>query len=55
MLIRCCGRLRGQIGQDLAEYALLLALVAIMMVGALLLIGDADEGIYQSIIDRWPS
>ena len=38
-------------GQGLVEYALIIALVAIALVGALTLMGDPVNGLYGGIID----
>jgi Flp pilus assembly pilin Flp len=43
-LLRC--RLRDTSGQALAEYAILLALVAVGLIGALILLRDAVGGVY---------
>jgi pilus assembly protein Flp/PilA len=41
--------LRREEGQDLAEYALLLALIAILIVGALIAFREQLEGVFESI------
>lgn len=41
-------------GQGLAEYALILALIAIVAIAALLLLGSQIQGVIQSIADCLP-
>ncbi len=36
-------------GQDLAEYALLIALIAIVVIGAVTLLGTNIEGVFNNI------
>jgi pilus assembly protein Flp/PilA len=43
------GRLRRQEGQALVEYALIISLVAVFLVGALTFMRDKIDGIFTSI------
>jgi Flp pilus assembly pilin Flp len=43
------GRLRRQEGQALVEYALIISLVAVFLVGALTFMRDRIDGIFTSI------
>ncbi|MGQ9547176.1 MAG: hypothetical protein ACUVSY_02810 [Roseiflexus sp.] len=43
-------------GQGLVEYSLLLALIALVVIGIVTVMGQTVSGLwYQRIIDRWPS
>jgi pilus assembly protein Flp/PilA len=42
-------------GQTLVEYALLLMLIAIVVIGAVLLVGEQTNSLYQRVVDEWPS
>ena len=41
-------------GQDLAEYALLLVLIALVVVGAVTLLGERIEETFQGAADEFP-
>jgi len=47
------GRLAGRRGQTLVEYALLLALLAIAVLGALFLFRDTVVTIYNFVVDTF--
>lgn len=47
-------KLTSSSGQGLAEYALILALIAIVAIAALLLLGGQIQGVIQSIADCLP-
>jgi len=42
---------RGEEGQDLIEYALLAALIAVMLVSSMRLLSDEATNIFERIID----
>ena len=42
-------------GQTLVEYALLLLLIAIVVVGAVSIMGGNLNAAYQRFVDEWPS
>ena len=42
-------------GQTLVEYSLLLLLIAIVVIGAVLLVGEEASNLFQRIVDEWPS
>lgn len=43
-------------GQGLVEYSLLLALIALVVIGIVAVMGQTVSGLwYQRILDRWPS
>jgi pilus assembly protein Flp/PilA len=44
--------LRGTAGQDLLEYALLVALIALICVGVITTTGENVQGIFQKITDK---
>jgi pilus assembly protein Flp/PilA len=44
--------LRGTAGQDLLEYALLVALIALICVGVITTTGTNVQGIFQKITDK---
>ncbi|WP_448545288.1 hypothetical protein [Roseiflexus sp.] len=49
-------RLLGDEGQGLVEYSLLLALIALVVIGIVAVMGQTVSGLwYQRILDRWPS
>ncbi len=41
--------IKGEQGQDLAEYALLIALIAIVVVAAVSLLGESITGAFETI------
>ncbi|HHT45780.1 MAG TPA: Flp family type IVb pilin [Firmicutes bacterium] len=41
--------LRDEEGQGLAEYALILVLIAVVVIGALTILGDGIEGVFNKI------
>ena len=41
-------------GQDLAEYALLLVLIALVVVGTVTLLGVAIDDTFQEAVDEFP-
>jgi len=41
-------------GQTMAEYGLLLALIAIVVIGAIVLLGPTISGVFTSINDAMP-
>ena len=41
-------------GQTLVEYSLLLLLIAIVVIGAVLIVGEQINILFQSVIDEWP-
>lgn len=45
---------RDDSGQDLAEYALLLALIALVAIAAITLVGTDVKGVFQDIADALP-
>jgi hypothetical protein len=46
----------GDEGQGLVEYSLLLALIALVVIGIVAVMGQTVSGLwYQRILDRWPS
>ena len=47
---RLRGRLTGQDGQGLVEYALILVLVAIVVIGVLTTMGSKIQGAFQDIV-----
>lgn len=49
MLTLLFARARGQNGQGLVEYALIIALVAIVVIGTLILLGPQIAAIFQNI------
>ena len=43
-------------GQGLVEYSLLLALIALVVIGIVAVMGQTVSGLwYQRILDRWPT
>ncbi len=49
-------RLLRNEGQGLVEYSLLLALIALVVIGIVAVMGQTVSGLwYQRILDRWPS
>jgi len=49
-------RLLDNEGQGLVEYSLLLALIALVVIGIVAVMGQTVSGLwYQRIIDSWPS
>jgi pilus assembly protein Flp/PilA len=48
MLTRWFGRAHGQSGQGLVEYALIIALVAVIVISALILLGPQLASIFQN-------
>lgn len=46
--------LRNDRGQDLAEYAILIGLIALVVVGAVALFGDALVAMYNDIVATLP-
>ena len=53
-LNRICGLARDDEGQALVEYALLLALISIIAIGAVQAFGLGVSTLYQSILDAVP-
>jgi pilus assembly protein Flp/PilA len=49
VLSRLFGRARCEHGQGLVEYALIIALVAIVVIGTLILLGPQIASIFQNI------
>jgi pilus assembly protein Flp/PilA len=49
MVTRWFGRAHGQSGQALVEYALIIALVAVIVIGALILLGPQIASIFRNI------
>lgn len=47
-------RLRAEDGQDLAEYGLLLLLIAVVVIAAVTLVGTQISTLFQSIANSWP-
>jgi len=45
------GRLGAEPGQGLVEYALILVLISVVVIGILTLLGQRIEGVFQSIYD----
>lgn len=45
---------RTDSGQDLAEYAILIGLIALVVVGAVTLLGGRVAQLYQHIVDTLP-
>jgi Flp pilus assembly pilin Flp len=41
-------------GQSLAEYALLLLFIAIVVVAVVLVFGESVGNLYQVLVDSWP-
>lgn len=55
MVLKMCGRTldgfaRGDDGQDLVEYALLVGLVALVAVGAITQVGTTINGVFWDVI-----
>ncbi|MBW3660057.1 MAG: hypothetical protein KY397_00285 [Gemmatimonadetes bacterium] len=48
------GDRRNEDGQDLAEYAILIGLIALVVVGAVALFGDALVAMYNDIVATLP-
>jgi Flp pilus assembly pilin Flp len=49
-------RLLDNEGQGLVEYSLLLALIALVVIGIVAVMGQTVSGLwYQRILDRWPT
>ena len=46
---------RDEAGQGLAEYALILGLVALAVVGALSAVGPQAAGFYEELLTKFPS
>ncbi len=44
----------GERGQALAEYALVLSFIALIVIAVLLLFGPGVSGLYQSFFDEMP-
>jgi len=40
--------------QTLVEYALILLLIAVAVVGAVTIFGGQVRDLYQSVVDQWP-
>lgn len=49
MLNRCIQRMSDESGQDLPEYAMLLGLIALAVVGSLTLLGDEINNVLVTI------
>jgi len=49
----CINRFRGDDGQTLVEYSLILLLVAIVVMSALTALGDALDGFFQRVVDEF--
>ena len=45
---------RGDSGQDLAEYAILTALIVLVVIGVLSLVGDRIAAFYESVVGVLP-
>jgi len=43
--------LRDESGQGMVEYGLILALIAVVVIGVMTTLGGQVEGIFQSIVD----
>lgn len=50
--LRLRALLAQEVGQDLAEYALLLALIAIVAIAAVTLLGTNVQAIFRNIADQ---
>ncbi|WP_322800377.1 hypothetical protein [Thermoflexus sp.] len=48
-------RFRREAGQGLVEYALLALLIALAVLVALTVFGQAVSGLYSQVLSRWPS
>jgi Flp pilus assembly pilin Flp len=48
-MIRVLSRLRGDDGQDVAEYAIMLAVVLAVVVGTIKLIGSNANNVFSSV------
>ena len=48
------GRLRGQEGQALVEYALIISLIAVALIGALTFMSGQIDGIFSTIGNALP-
>lgn len=46
--------LRGERGQGLVEYSLMLSLVAVVAVASVVVLGDGVIGLYESLTSAWP-
>jgi pilus assembly protein Flp/PilA len=46
------GFFRNEEGQGLAEYALILVLIAVVVIGALTLLGERIQGVFTSVTDN---
>jgi Flp pilus assembly pilin Flp len=54
-LVRAAAKLRSELGQDLAEYGLLLLLIAIAAIVGVNAVGNADTGLWAQILAAWPA
>lgn len=54
MLVPVCNWLRAEDGQDLAEYAILVGLIALVVVGAVTLFGGQLVAAYNAIAATLP-
>ncbi|MGH9502970.1 MAG: Flp family type IVb pilin [Terriglobales bacterium] len=48
-MIRVCGRLWQEDGQDVAEYAVMLAVILAVVVGTIRLIGSNANNVFSSV------
>ena len=55
MIIRMRTILRNDEGQDLIEYAMLVALIALFCVGAVTFAGETVSGLFQSVGSAIPA
>ena len=46
---------RRQRGQTMAEYGVVLAVIAVLTVSTFTLLGGAVERVVQGVLDAWPS
>lgn len=47
--------MKQESGQGLAEYALIISLVAIVIILIVTIFGESIVDLYQQVIDAWPS
>ena len=49
MMMRALRRLRGEDGQDVAEYAIMLAVILAVVVGTIRLIGSGANNVFSAV------
>ena len=51
--IRVINALKGEQGQSMAEYGLILAGVAVVVMGAVVILGTTLEGTFDAVVDSF--